>query len=120
MSTSPVQCTFLNQQEGVDSSFVESTKHDARDLRLCKKPIFLLSPFFPGLISNSATRKLSRFGNYLVDRTYDGLTTFVYNGINRFKRRNYYSNRHNQRPVYTNRKTDYAYDYYDETDYFRY
>jgi len=89
-----------------------------------------VSNLFSGLstlVSNSATKKLGRFGNYLVDRTYDGLTTFVYNGINRFKRRNYLSNRnhHHYHPnQYNNRKTDYAYDYYEdrdqETDYFRY
>merc|ERR1711860_160560 len=88
-----------------------------------------VSNLFSGLstlVSNSATKKLGRFGNYLVDRTYDGLTTFVYNGINRFKRRNYLINRnhHNYYPSQYNRKTDYAYDYYEdrdqETDYFRY
>ena len=44
-----------------------------------------------------------------MDRTFDGLTSFVHNGINRFSRRNN-PHRHPQ-PQYT-RRTDLDYDYY--------
>jgi len=85
----------------------------------------LLGSYIPGvsdftnsiatLVADStASRRFNRFVAYSVDRTFDGLTTFVHNGINRFARRNTYQR---PRPQYT-RRTDVDYEYYayDEAD----
>lgn len=93
--------------------FFDTVKGKLSILKNSAVLILISSSFLKAVTSrNALTQRFNRVFTSVVDRSFDGLTEFVHSGINKFKRRNFYSKYYN----HDNRRTEADYDYYEAAE----